>query len=157
MLTGVMAERHAALIYDGTCAYCRRLVGLLHLFDRSHLFVILPYDGPRARNALEAQFGVERGFTMYLFTTTHVYWAQSAARQATRLLGLPAPLGWLVGRVYPALVRVVSALSWRRRAVCVPGAAACFAASDKEGSMPIALGALEQLGLHRPDARHVVD
>jgi len=139
-----MDERHAVLVYDGACAYCRRLVGLLRWFDHQGLLTFWAYDSRRAQSVLKAQFGAEQGFTMYLFTNTDVYWAQAAARQATQMLKFPVSLSLCVERVYPTLVRAISMLSGRRRRVCTPGRA-CFALTGEAGSVPVTPKALGQL------------
>lgn len=140
------------LIYDGDCSYCRTFARTLQWLDRRDRIAILPYDAPEAQRLLRAQFDEEIGFTLYLFTPERVLWAGSAARGAVQALGLPRPLGWLAFVLYPAVVRAVSRLSGRRRAVCLPGQAACQTRLRDEGAAPLRPAA-RALWAAEPDQR----
>jgi predicted DCC family thiol-disulfide oxidoreductase YuxK len=110
------------LIYDGGCAYCRAFAALLKQLDRCRRFETFEYDSPQAQALLKAQFGEKYGFTMYLFEfdAGEVSWGAEAARRVVESLKMPQLLAKLVFFVYPALVRLVSRLTRRRRPVCGP-------------------------------------
>jgi len=135
----------SVLIYDGECAYCRRFAWAARRLDRRGRVRPLAYDDAEARALLNAQFGDRPGFTMYLFRGERVYWAQAAARELVRVLGLPGPVSWLAFRLYPALVKLVTRLTRRERAVCMPGQGACSAALAGAGSAPLSDGARRRL------------
>ncbi len=137
--------KRAVLIYDGDCAYCRRFAWAARRLDRSGRVRPLEYDAEGAQALLAAQFGDRPGFTMYLFRGERVYWAQAAARELVSLLGLPAFVSWLAFRLYPALVKFVTRLTRRERAVCMPGQGACSAALTGAGSAPLSAEARGQL------------
>lgn len=144
-----MKRDPAILIYDDVCSYCRHFAQVARWLDRRGRLRILPFQGPDAQALLQAQFGAETGFTLYLFQRGEVYWAQAAARETVTYLSLPRWLGWLAFRLYPVGVRVVSRLTGRRRAVCMPGSGACAVDQAPSGSMrltPQALARLSALG-----------
>ncbi len=132
-----MATEKTLLIYDGECSYCRRFAKTARWLDRGRRLELLPYQSPQAQDILTAQFGSDAGFTMYLFDQQHVFWAQSAAREATRLLGLPRLLQWLGFHLYPKVVEVVSKLTGRQQAVCMPNQGRCVRAQVGEGTMQL--------------------
>ncbi len=139
----------AILIYDGVCSYCGRFAQAARWLDRRGSLQILPFQGEDAQALLQAQFGAQMGFTMYLFKGGEVHWAQAAARETVTHLGLPGWLGWLAFRAYPAVVTVVSRLTGRRQAVCMPGQGVCATAQAASGSMrltPQAFARLSALG-----------
>jgi len=140
----VMRDK-AILIYDGVCSYCRRFAQAARWLNRRGSLQILPFQGKDAQALLQAQFGAQTGFTMYLFKRGEVHWAQAAARETVTHLSLPRWLGWLAFRVYPAVVSMVSRLTGRRQAVCMPGQGACATAQAASGSMRLTPQAFAQL------------
>lgn len=135
----------AILIYDDVCSYCRRFAQAARWLDRRGSLQILPFQGKDAQALLQAQFGAQTGFTMYVFKRGEVHWAQAAARETVTHLSLPRWLGWLSFRAYPAVVTVVSRLTGRRRAVCMPGQGVCPTAQAASGSMRLTPQASAQL------------
>ncbi len=129
--------RDKLLIYDGECAYCRAFVAVLQRLDRQRRFRALAFDAQQAQALLQAQFGERYGFAMYLFelNTGEVSWGREAARRVVRGLGLPHPIARLAFWLYPAVVRLVSWLTRRRRRVCGPE---CAGASARGGRAPLA-------------------
>jgi len=126
------SPREKLLIYDGECAYCRAFVAVLQRLDRQRRFRALAFDAQQARALLQAQFGERYGFAMYLFELNagEVSWGREAARRVVRGLGLPHPIARLAFWLYPAVVRLVSWLTRRRRRVCGPE---CLGSSPPQG------------------------
>jgi predicted DCC family thiol-disulfide oxidoreductase YuxK len=125
------------LIYDGDCSYCRSFARLIQTLDRKRQLTILTYQTEQAQAILEAQFGSEIGFTMYLFDQAQVYWAQAAARKVVEVLGWPRWLAAVAYRIYPTMVTTVSRLTHREQQVCMPGQGACGTSLLTSGQMPI--------------------
>jgi len=140
-----MVSEKTVLIYDGECSYCRRFAKTARWLDRGHQLDLLTYQSSPAQTILKAQFGNDAGFTMYLFNQTEVFWAQSAAREATRLLGLPRWIQWLGFRMYPKVVEVVTRLTGRQETVCMPNQGRCVRAQTDEGTMRLTPEANRQL------------
>lgn len=139
----------AVLIYDGACVYCRQFARVAQRLGGGRLR-ILPFQEADARALLQAQFGAQTGFTLYLFKREEVHWAQAAARETATHLGMTRWMAWAAFQAYPALVRVISFLTRRRQAVCMPGSAACsaaqVAAGGSVGLTPLAVARLCALG-----------
>jgi predicted DCC family thiol-disulfide oxidoreductase YuxK len=110
------------LIYDGDCAYCRAFVSLLRRLDRHRRFSVMDYNSPQAQALLNSQFAEGYGFSMYLFEfdERQVSWGAEAARRVMESLRMPHLLAQLAFHTYPALVRIVSRLTRRKRSVCGP-------------------------------------
>ncbi len=108
------------VIYDNQCAYCRGFVQILKKLDKHKKFFVLPYEDQSAQTLLQAQFGRAFGFSMYLFEKNQVSWGREAAKRITAALSLPKALAELVFATYPAIVKFVSKLTGRTRAVCGP-------------------------------------
>lgn len=135
------------LIYDGECGYCRRFAKTAQWLDRRHHLQLLTYQSEQAQKVLNAQFGDNTGFTLYLFNNEEVFWAQSAARETLRRLGLPRWVQWLGFRIYPKVVDVVTKLTGRQQAVCMPNEGRCVRAQTGEGNMALTSEANRQLAL----------
>jgi len=102
------------LIYDGDCGYCSAVARIASLAD----IEALPYESEEAQELLDVF--EEPGFTMYLFDGRTVHWGSSAAEEVGSRLYVPSPVVKLLGRMYPAIVRVVSVLTRRERPVSGP-------------------------------------
>ncbi|OGF54210.1 MAG: hypothetical protein A2Z21_06240 [Candidatus Fraserbacteria bacterium RBG_16_55_9] len=108
------------LMYDSECAYCRGFVRLVYLLDRPRQIFTIPFDEPNSQVLLRAQFGENHGFDMYFFEQQEVSWGREAARRIVRVVSLPRWMARLAFLVYPSLVKLISKLTRRTRAVCGP-------------------------------------
>ena len=72
-----MTNFPTTLIYDGDCAYCRSFAQLIQRFARKRSLTVLICQDEKAQMLLEAQFGSDIGFTMYLFHQDQVRLSRS--------------------------------------------------------------------------------
>lgn len=128
------------LIYDGQCAYCRGFARVVRLLDRYKRLALLPYESAQAQELLQAQFGEDFGFAMFLFEEDSVSWGREAAQRIVRELRVPGAR--LAFWLYPALVAMVSWLTCRQRNVCGP------ACSHDAHQSPVPLQAALKPKLH---------
>lgn len=102
------------LVYDGDCGYCSVVARIASLGDID----TTPYQSEQAQELLSVF--EEPGFTLYLFDGRTVHWGSRAAEEIASRLHVPYPIVRLLGRMYPAIVRVVSVLTRRERSVGGP-------------------------------------
>jgi predicted DCC family thiol-disulfide oxidoreductase YuxK len=103
-----MVSAQGLLIYDGLCPYCRIFRKTVDLFDFKDNMVYLPFYATPAKRLLHAQFGRERGFTIFLFENGRVYWDRHAASRVAEHLKVPFPGSILAKLVYPAAAWAVT-------------------------------------------------
>jgi predicted DCC family thiol-disulfide oxidoreductase YuxK len=96
------------LIYDGLCRYCRIFRGTVDFLDRKDNLNYIPYYATAAKKLLHAQFGRQRGFTIFLVEKGRVYWDREAASRVAEHLRVPFPGSLLAKLVYPAAVWAVT-------------------------------------------------
>ncbi len=102
------------LVYDGGCGYCSAVAKIASLGGiETH-----PYESAPAQELL-AVFE-EPGFTLYLFEDRTVHWGSQAAQAVASRLHVPYLLVQGIGKIYPAIVRIVSFLTRRQRPVSGP-------------------------------------
>jgi predicted DCC family thiol-disulfide oxidoreductase YuxK len=122
-----LAPMGPTLIYDGDCGYCSAVAGIA---SRGGIET-LPYESDEAQELLSV-FD-EPGFTLYLFDGRTVHWGSHAAEEVASRLHVPYPIVRLLGRMYPAIVRVVSVLTRRERSVGGPSCD-CGVTVSEDGS-----------------------
>lgn len=97
-----VTNQHAVLVYDDSCALCRRWVGRVKRWDRRDLVRLLPLQDPSAPQLTRRPRDALRQAAHLVRPDGAVFAGAAAARELFRYL----PLGWL-GRAFFAIPGVL--------------------------------------------------